>query len=41
LPRTKPRSPSHVDLFGYCQSIVNLNTEIAHRALDLGMAEQS
>ncbi len=37
---TGETAPSHVDLFGYRQSMVNLNAEIAHRALDLSMAEQ-
>jgi hypothetical protein len=31
---------SHVDLLGYRQSIINLDTKIANRALDLGMAKQ-
>jgi hypothetical protein len=34
------RLASHVDLLGYGQSIINLDTKIANRALDLGMAEQ-
>jgi hypothetical protein len=34
------RSASNVDLFGYRESIINLDTEIADRALDLGMTEQ-
>jgi hypothetical protein len=34
------RLASHVDLLGYRQSIINLNTKIANRALDLGMAKQ-
>ena len=31
---------SDIDLFGDCQSIVYLYGEIAHRALDLGVAQQ-
>jgi hypothetical protein len=31
---------SYVDLLGYSQSIVNLDTKIANRALDLRMAKQ-
>ena len=27
-------------MFGYCQSVIDLNSEIANRTLDLGMAEQ-
>jgi hypothetical protein len=35
LPRT-----SDVDLLRYCKGVVDLDAEIAHGALDLGMAEQ-
>jgi hypothetical protein len=31
---------SDVYLFGYCQRIINLDTEIPDGAFDLGMAEQ-
>jgi len=34
------RLASHVDLLGYRQSIINLDTKIANRALDLGMAKE-
>ena len=30
----------HVDLLGYGQSIINLDTKIANRALNFRMAEQ-
>jgi hypothetical protein len=32
-------STSDFDLLGYGESIVNLNTEVAHRALDLGVSQ--
>ena len=35
-----PRA-SDVDLFRYCQGVIDLNAEIPDRAFDLGMPEQS
>jgi hypothetical protein len=34
------RLASHIDLLGYRQSIINLDTKIADRAFNLGMAKQ-
>ena len=34
-----PTSPD-INLFGYCQRVIDLNAEIADRALDLGVPEQ-
>ena len=31
---------SNFRLFGYFQSVIHLNTKVAHRALQLGMAKQ-
>jgi len=35
------RLASNVDLLGYRQSVIDLDTKITNRALDLGMAKQS
>jgi hypothetical protein len=35
------RRGSDIDLFGYSKSIINLDAEVAHGALDLGVAKQS
>jgi hypothetical protein len=37
---TEPIKPLHLGLLGDLQRIVNLDSEVAHRALQLGMAEQ-
>jgi hypothetical protein len=37
--RPAPRG-SDIDLFGYGESIINLDAKVAHRALDLGVAKQ-
>jgi hypothetical protein len=41
LGRAAPFCPvaSHVDLLGDRQGVVDLDTEVAHRAFDLGMAQ--
>ena len=39
-PTRSARFSSHVNLLGYRQSIINLDTKIANRSLNLGMAEQ-
>ena len=39
LPRAPGRA-SDVDLFRYCQGVIDLNAEISDRAFDLGMPEQ-
>ena len=31
---------SNIDLFRYGKCIINIDTKVAHRALDLGVAEQ-
>jgi hypothetical protein len=31
---------SDIDLLGYCQSVIDFDAQVAHGALDLGMAEQ-
>jgi hypothetical protein len=31
---------SDINLFRYCQRVINLNAEISHRAFDLGVPEQ-
>jgi hypothetical protein len=31
---------SDIDLFGYGKSVINFDTKVAHRALDLGVAKQ-
>ena len=42
MGRACPLRPSITDinLFGYCQGIIDLNAEIPDRAFDLGMPEQ-
>ena len=35
-----PVSISDINLFGYCQGVIDLNAEIPDRAFDLGMPEQ-
>jgi hypothetical protein len=37
---TEPIKPLHLGLLGDLQSIVNLDSEIAHRTLQLGVAEE-
>ena len=40
--RARPLCPdtSDVDLFGNCERVIDLDSEIANRALDFGMAKQ-
>ena len=37
---TEPIKPLHVVLLGYFQCIINLDSEMANRALQLGVTEQ-
>lgn len=34
-----PRGQLHLGLLGYLERVVNINSEIAHRAFELGMTE--